>query len=43
MRWWLDLGSEGRRAVELLFDRARSAGVIAPLDHPLFLGDRVQA
>ena len=39
----IDLGSEGRRAVELLFDRARSAGVIAPLDHPLFLGDRVQA
>ena len=39
----IDLGSEGRRAVELLFDRARLAGVIAPLDHPLFLGDRVQA
>ena len=39
----IDLGPEGRRAVELLFDRARSAGVIAPLDHPLFLEDRVRA
>src|SRR5262245_55557859 len=39
----LDLGSEGRRAVELLFDRARVTGVIPPLDDPLFLGDRVQA
>src|SRR4030095_4147860 len=39
----IDLGSEGRRAVELLFDRARSAGVIPPIEYSLFLGDRVQA
>ena len=38
----IDLGSAGRRAVELLFDRARSAGVIPALESPLFLGDRVQ-
>jgi 1,4-dihydroxy-6-naphthoate synthase len=38
----VDLGVEGRRAVERLFDRARSAGVIAPIDRALFL-DRVQA
>src|SRR5262245_44435924 len=39
----IDLGPDRPGAVELLFDRARSAGVIAPLDQPLFLGDRVQA
>jgi len=39
----IDLGSEGRRAVELLFDRARVTGAIPPLGDPLFLGDRVQA
>jgi 1,4-dihydroxy-6-naphthoate synthase len=39
----IDLGREGRRAVELLFDRARSTRVIPPLDVPLFLDDRVQA
>jgi 1,4-dihydroxy-6-naphthoate synthase len=38
----IDLGPEGRRAVELLFERARLAGVIPALDRPLFLGDRVQ-
>jgi 1,4-dihydroxy-6-naphthoate synthase len=39
----IDLGSEGRRAVELLFDRARALGVIPPLEDALFLDDRVQA
>ena len=39
----IDLGTEGRHAVELLFDRARSAHVIPPVDYALFLGDRVQA
>jgi 1,4-dihydroxy-6-naphthoate synthase len=39
----IDLGPEGRRAVELLFDRARAAGVIPPVDCQLFLDDRVQA
>jgi 1,4-dihydroxy-6-naphthoate synthase len=39
----IDLGSEGRRAVELLFERARLAGVIPVIDHSLFLDDRVQA
>jgi 1,4-dihydroxy-6-naphthoate synthase len=39
----IDLGLEGRRAVELLFDRARAAGVIPPVDCQLFLDDRVQA
>jgi len=39
----IDLGPEGRRAVELLFDRARVVGVIPPVEHSLFLGDRVQA
>jgi 1,4-dihydroxy-6-naphthoate synthase len=39
----IDLGSEGRRAVELLFERARLAGVIPVIAHSLFLDDRVQA
>jgi 1,4-dihydroxy-6-naphthoate synthase len=39
----VDLGAEGRRAVELLFDRARAAGVIPAVEHPLFLDDRVRA
>jgi 1,4-dihydroxy-6-naphthoate synthase len=34
----VDLGSEGRRAVEVLFDRAKSVGVIPPVTAPLFLG-----
>jgi 5,8-dihydroxy-2-naphthoate synthase len=33
----VDLGGEGRRAVQLLFDRARAAGVISGADEPLFL------
>ena len=32
----IDLGNEGRRAVELLFARAAETGVIAPLP-PVFL------
>ena len=34
----IDLGVEGRRAVELLFSRARTAGVIPALSDRLFLG-----
>jgi 1,4-dihydroxy-6-naphthoate synthase len=33
----VDLGPEGRRAVELLFDRARATGIIPPVNSPLFL------
>jgi 1,4-dihydroxy-6-naphthoate synthase len=33
----VDLGSEGRRAVEVLFDRARSVSVIPPVTAALFL------
>jgi 1,4-dihydroxy-6-naphthoate synthase len=33
----VDLGAEGRRALELLFARATAAGVIAPVSQPLFL------
>ena len=33
----IDLGPEGRRAVELLFERARAAGVTPSIDQPLFL------
>jgi len=36
----IDLGAEGRRALDVLFDRAAAAGVIAPLSQPLFLGSR---
>lgn len=39
----IDLGADGRRAVELLFERARLAGVIPVIDHSLFLENRVQA
>jgi 5,8-dihydroxy-2-naphthoate synthase len=39
----IDLGAEGRRAVERLFDRACAAGVIPPVAHSLFLDDRVRA
>jgi 1,4-dihydroxy-6-naphthoate synthase len=34
----IDLGVEGRRAVEVLFSRARTAGVIPALSDRLFLG-----
>jgi 1,4-dihydroxy-6-naphthoate synthase len=33
----IDLGTEGRRAVELLFDRAEARGVIPAVGAPLFL------
>ena len=33
----VDLGAEGRRAVELLFERARAAGIIPDLKEELFL------
>jgi len=33
----IDLGPEGRRAVELLFDRARSTSIIPPVKEQLFL------
>ena len=33
----VDLGSEGRRAVQLLFERAQAAGIIAATSEPLFL------
>jgi len=33
----VDLGAEGRRAVELLFERARAAAIIPSLDRELFL------
>ena len=39
----VDLGEEGRRAVELLFERARALGVIPQIDQPLFLDNRVRA
>jgi len=33
----VDLGLEGRRAVELLFEKARALGVIPPIEQSLFL------
>jgi 1,4-dihydroxy-6-naphthoate synthase len=33
----VDLGTEGRRAVELLFERARAAGIIPAVTAELFL------
>ena len=33
----VDLGPDGRRAVELLFGKARALGVIPPIERPLFL------
>ena len=33
----VDLGSEGRRAVELLFAKAATTGIIPPANHSLFL------
>jgi len=38
----IDLGPDGRGAVETLFDRARSSGIIPAVDMPLFL-DSVHA
>lgn len=34
----IDLGDEGKRAVETLFGKARGAGIIPPVSHSLFLG-----
>ena len=34
----VDLGREGRRAVEVLFERAKAVGVIPPVTADLFLG-----
>jgi 1,4-dihydroxy-6-naphthoate synthase len=34
----VDLGPEGRRAVQVLFDRATASGVVPPPSAPLFLG-----
>jgi 1,4-dihydroxy-6-naphthoate synthase len=34
----VDLGREGRRAVEVLFERARDAGVIPSVGQAIFLG-----
>jgi len=34
----VDLGKEGRRAVELLFEKAAATGIIPPATHGLFLG-----
>jgi len=36
----VELGAEGRRAVELLFDRARAAGIIPAPPKSLFLEQR---
>jgi 1,4-dihydroxy-6-naphthoate synthase len=33
----VDLGTEGRRAVQVLFETARASGVIPDLGAPLFL------
>jgi 1,4-dihydroxy-6-naphthoate synthase len=34
----VDLGPEGRRAVEVLFERARNSGVIPAMREDLFVG-----
>jgi 5,8-dihydroxy-2-naphthoate synthase len=34
----VDLGEDGRRAVEVLFERARVSGVIPDMKEGLFLG-----
>lgn len=36
----VDLGADGRRAVELLFEKAKALGVIPPITQPLFLEER---
>src|SRR5207237_8647922 len=33
----VELGPDGRRAVELLFEKAKALGVIPPIEQPLFL------
>src|SRR5438105_687690 len=39
----VDLGPEGRRAVELLFAKARALGVIPPIERSLFLSESREA
>ena len=39
----VDLGPEGRRAVELLYDKARALGVIPPIERSLFLPESREA
>ena len=39
----VDLGAEGRRAIELLFARAAETGVIPPVSAPLFLAPESRA
>ena len=36
----VDLGPDGRRAVELLFEKAKALGVIPAIEQPLFLDER---
>jgi 1,4-dihydroxy-6-naphthoate synthase len=36
-RFSVDLGSEGRHAIELMFARAQAAGIVPPLAAPLFI------
>ena len=36
----VNLGSEGRRAVEVLFERGRAAGTVPPVAEELFLTPR---
>jgi 1,4-dihydroxy-6-naphthoate synthase len=36
----IDLGPDGRRAVELLFEKAKALGVIPAIEQPLFLDER---
>jgi 1,4-dihydroxy-6-naphthoate synthase len=35
----VDLGPDGRRAVELLFEKAKALGVIPPIGQSLFLDE----
>jgi 5,8-dihydroxy-2-naphthoate synthase len=39
----VDLGRDGRRAVELLFEKAKALGVIPPIEQPLFLPESREA
>ena len=36
----VDLGAEGRRAVEMLFEKATATGIIPPVQDALFFGRR---
>lgn len=39
----VDLGRDGRRAVEVLFDRARRAGIVPAVGRDLFLGRAIES